>query len=63
MLKRALVVCVALYSLAIIVPNSFAANKSYVVLITSAWHIELALDSPKTPVSTKEFVDYVNGGY
>ncbi|RTF75108.1 peptidylprolyl isomerase B [Serratia marcescens] len=33
------------------------------MLTTSAGNIELALDSQKAPVSTQNFVDYVNSGY
>ncbi len=63
MLKRTLVACVALYSLATIAPSTFAANETHVVLTTSVGNIELALDSQKAPVSTKNFVYYVNSGY
>lgn len=63
MLKRTLVACVALCSLATMAPSAFAANETHVVLTTSVGNIELALDSQKAPVSTKNFVDYVNSGY
>ncbi|AEF47775.1 Peptidylprolyl isomerase [Serratia sp. AS12] len=63
MFKRTLVTFVALCSLTAMSPAAFAAGETHVMLTTSAGNIELALDSQKAPVSTKNFVDYVNSGY
>ncbi|QUY47280.1 peptidylprolyl isomerase A [Serratia plymuthica] len=63
MFKRTLVTFVALCSLTAMTPAAFAAGETHVMLTTSAGNIELALDSQKAPVSTKNFVDYVNSGY
>lgn len=63
MFKRTLVTFVALCSLTAMSSAAFAAGETHVMLTTSAGNIELALDSQKAPVSTKNFVDYVNSGY
>ncbi|CAI1146477.1 MAG: peptidylprolyl isomerase A [Serratia proteamaculans] len=63
MFKRTLVTFVALCSLTAMTPAALAAGETHVMLTTSAGNIELALDSQKAPVSTKNFVDYVNSGY
>ncbi|MDW5501738.1 peptidylprolyl isomerase A [Pseudomonas lundensis] len=63
MFKRTLVTFVALCSLTAMAPAALAAGETHVMLTTSAGNIELALDSQKAPVSTKNFVDYVNSGY
>lgn len=63
MFKRTLVTFVALCSLSAVAPAALAAGETHVMLTTSAGNIELALDSQKAPVSTQNFVDYVNSGY
>ncbi|VTR26160.1 Peptidyl-prolyl cis-trans isomerase A precursor [Serratia fonticola] len=63
MFKRTLVTFVALCSLTAMAPAALAAGETHVMLTTSAGNIELALDSQKAPVSTKNFIDYVNSGY
>ncbi|VDZ54194.1 Peptidyl-prolyl cis-trans isomerase A precursor [Serratia odorifera] len=63
MFKRTLVTFVALCSLTAMAPAAFAAGETHVMLTTSAGNIELALDSQKAPVSTQNFVDYVNSGF
>ena len=63
MFKRTLVTFVALCSLTAMAPAALAAGETHVMLTTSAGNIELALDSQKAPVSTQNFVDYVNSGY
>lgn len=63
MLKRTLVACIALCFLATMAPSAFAANKTHIMLITSLGNIELVLDSQKAPVSTKNFINYVNSSY
>lgn len=40
-----------------------AAGEPHVLLTTSAGNIELELNSQKAPISTQNFVDYVNNGY
>ena len=63
MFKRTLVTFVALCSLTAMAPAALAAGETHVMLTTSAGNIELALDSQKAPVSSQNFVDYVNSGY
>ena len=63
MFKRTLVTFVALCSLTAVAPAALAAGETHVMLTTSAGNIELALDSQKAPVSSQNFVDYVNSGY
>ncbi|WP_145578251.1 peptidylprolyl isomerase A [Yersinia alsatica] len=63
MFKRTLVTFVALCSLSAVVPAALAAGEPHVLLTTSAGNIELELNSQKAPVSTQNFVDYVNNGY
>ena len=46
-----------------VAPAALAAGETHVMLTTSAGNIELALDSQKAPVSSQNFVDYVNSGY
>lgn len=63
MFKRTLVTFVALCSLSAMIPAALAAAGPHVMLTTTAGNIELELDSKKAPISTKNFVDYVNSGY
>ncbi|MBH1931672.1 peptidylprolyl isomerase A [Serratia rubidaea] len=63
MFKRTLTTLVALCSLTAMAPVALAAGETHVMLTTSAGNIELALDGQKAPVSTKNFVDYVNSGF
>lgn len=63
MFKRTLVAFIALCSLTVVAPAALAVGVTHVMLTTSAGNIELALDSQKAPVSTKNFIDYVNSGY
>lgn len=60
MFKRTLVTFVALCSLS---ATALAAGETHVMLTTSVGKIELALDSKKAPISTKNFITYVNNGY
>ncbi|MDE9520052.1 peptidylprolyl isomerase, partial [Xenorhabdus bovienii] len=39
------------------------AAETHVKLMTSAGEIELELDSNKAPITTKNFVEYVNEGF
>ncbi|WP_432322841.1 peptidylprolyl isomerase A [Yersinia enterocolitica] len=63
MFKRTLVTFIALCSLSAVVPAALAAGEPHVLLTTSVGNIELELNSQKAPVSTQNFVDYVNNGY
>ncbi|CNE23124.1 peptidylprolyl isomerase A [Yersinia nurmii] len=63
MFKRTLVTFATLISLTAMAPAAFAAAAPHVLLTTSAGNIELALDNQKAPVSTQNFVNYVNSGY
>ncbi|QHB34324.1 peptidylprolyl isomerase A [Yersinia canariae] len=63
MFKRTLVTFIALCSLSAVTPAALAAGEPHVLLTTSAGNIELELNSQKAPVSTQNFVDYVNNGY
>ena len=63
MFKRTLVTFIALCSLSAVAPAAFAASEPHVLLTTSVGNIELELNSQKAPVSTQNFVDYVNNGY
>lgn len=62
MLKRILLIATTLFSLAIAVPAALAAN-SHVLLTTSLGDIEIELDGDKAPISSANFVDYVNSGF
>ncbi|CAM3334827.1 MULTISPECIES: peptidylprolyl isomerase A [Yersinia] len=63
MFKRTLVTFATLISLTAMAPAASAAAAPHVLLTTSAGNIELALDNQKAPVSTQNFVNYVNSGY
>ncbi|SUB31869.1 peptidyl-prolyl cis-trans isomerase A [Yersinia pseudotuberculosis] len=63
MFKRTLVTFIALCSLSAVAPAALAAGEPHVLLTTSAGNIELELNSQKAPISTQNFVDYVNNGY
>ena len=63
MFKRTLVTFITLCSLSAVVPAALAAGEPHVLLTTSAGNIELELNSQKAPISTQNFVDYVNDGY
>lgn len=42
---------------------AFSAGETYVKLVTSAGNIELELNDKKAPVTTENFLQYVNEGY
>ncbi|MGX8941632.1 peptidylprolyl isomerase A [Symbiopectobacterium sp. Eva_TO] len=70
MFKRTLVAAAALVSLtmfssSVMVSSAIAAPAATtrVLLTTSEGNIELALDNQKSPVSVKNFVEYVNSGF
>ena len=64
MFKRTLTAAVALLALSSVSATAFAAKgDTHVLLTTSAGNIELELNDQKAPVSVKNFVDYVNGGF
>lgn len=65
MFKRTVVVLLTLFSLtlAVMFPMVSIAKGSHVLLKTSKGNIELELDDQNAPVSTKNFVDYVNKGF
>lgn len=43
--------------------NLFAAEKPHVLLNTSMGEIEIELEAEKAPISTKNFLEYVESGY
>ncbi|WP_428944864.1 peptidylprolyl isomerase A [Pantoea sp. FN060301] len=64
MLKRTLAAVATVLALSSVTAPTFAAKGDpHVLLITSAGAIELELNNQKAPVSTKNFVDYVNSGF
>nr|WP_024966542.1 peptidylprolyl isomerase A [Pantoea sp. IMH] len=64
MLKRTLAAVATVLALSSVSMTSFAAKGDpHVLLTTSAGAIELELNNQKAPVSTKNFVDYVNSGF
>ncbi|WP_127960105.1 peptidylprolyl isomerase A [Serratia microhaemolytica] len=62
MFKQTLIAAITFCSLAC-ATVAFAAGETRVMLTTSLGDIELQLDSEKAPISSKNFVDYVNSGY
>lgn len=64
MLKRTLTAVATVLALSTISASALAAKgDTHVLLTTSAGNIELELNNQKAPVSTKNFVDYVNNGF
>lgn len=64
MLKSTLAAVAAVFALSVLSPAALAAKGDpRVMLTTSAGNIELELNSQKAPISSKNFVDYVNSGY
>jgi len=64
MLKRTLTAVATVLALSTISASAQAAQgDTHVLLTTSMGNIELELDNQKAPVSTKNFVDYVNSGF
>lgn len=64
MFKRTLTAVAAVLALSAVSASAFAAKgDTHVLLTTSAGNIELELNNQKAPVSTKNFVDYVNSGF
>ncbi|WP_338560251.1 peptidylprolyl isomerase A [Erwinia sp. E_sp_B04_7] len=64
MLKRTLTAVATLLALSTVSASALAAKgDTHVLLTTSAGNIELELNNQKAPVSTKNFVDYVNNGF
>ena len=62
MLKRIFVPLLAVCAMST-TSLALAAGETYVKLVTSAGNIELELNSKKAPVSTENFLQYVNEGY
>ncbi|MTC69643.1 peptidylprolyl isomerase A [Providencia sp. wls1914] len=62
MLKRIFVPLLAICAMST-TSLALAAGETYVKLVTSAGNIELELNSKKAPVSTENFLQYVNDGY
>ncbi|WP_159566993.1 peptidylprolyl isomerase [Budvicia diplopodorum] len=62
MFKRICMTLAALFSLVLIAPAALAAN-AHVLLTTAAGNIEIELDNEKAPVSTKNFLTYVNDDF
>ncbi|KAB8312357.1 peptidylprolyl isomerase A [Erwinia endophytica] len=64
MLKRTLTAVATVLALSTISASALAAQgDTHVLLTTSVGNIELELDNQKAPISTKNFVDYVNSGF
>lgn len=64
MLKRTLTAVATVLALSTCSVSALAAKgDAHVLLTTSAGEIELELNNQKAPVSVKNFVDYVNGGF
>ena len=64
MLKRTLTAVATVFALSTLSTSALAAKgDTHVLLTTSAGNIELELNNQKAPVSTKNFVDYVNNGF
>ncbi|TCV93646.1 peptidylprolyl isomerase A [Biostraticola tofi] len=64
MLKRTLATAATVVALAMMSSSAIAApQETHVLLTTSAGNIELALDNQKAPVSSQNFVEYVNSGF
>ncbi|MBV4368320.1 peptidylprolyl isomerase A [Erwinia phyllosphaerae] len=67
MLKRTLTAVATVFALSTLSTLSTSAlaakGDTHVLLTTSAGNIELELNNQKAPVSTKNFVDYVNNGF
>ncbi|WP_034917564.1 MULTISPECIES: peptidylprolyl isomerase A [Erwinia] len=61
MLKRTLTAAAAFLAISAFSVSALAAP--HVLLTTSAGNIELELNDQKAPVSTKNFIDYVNSGF
>ncbi|MEQ1976061.1 peptidylprolyl isomerase A [Xenorhabdus sp. SGI240] len=62
MFKRIFVSLMAACAISAIAVPALAAE-THVKLVTSAGEIELELDSNKAPMTTKNFVEYVNEGF
>ncbi|AOM42022.1 peptidylprolyl isomerase A [Xenorhabdus hominickii] len=62
MFKRIFVSLMAACAISVIAAPVLAAE-THVKLVTSAGEIELELDSSKAPITTKNFVEYVNEGF
>ncbi|MDE9446081.1 peptidylprolyl isomerase A [Xenorhabdus bovienii] len=62
MFKRIFVSLMAACAISVIAAPALAAE-THVKLVTSAGEIELALDSNKAPITTKNFIEYVNEGF
>lgn len=63
MFKRILFIFVAFCSLVAALPAALAANETRILLTTSIGKIELQLDRDKAPVTSQNFIDYVQSGY
>lgn len=62
MFKRICITLMILFSVVLITPAALAANP-HVLLTTTAGNIEIELDNDKAPVSVRNFLAYVNGGF
>ncbi|CDG86593.1 peptidylprolyl isomerase A [Xenorhabdus bovienii] len=62
MFKRIFVSLMAACAISVMAAPALAAE-THVKLVTSAGEIELALDSNKAPITTKNFIEYVNEGF
>ncbi|CDL87547.1 peptidylprolyl isomerase A [Xenorhabdus cabanillasii] len=62
MFKRIFVSLMTACAISVIAAPALAAE-THVKLVTSAGEIELELDSNKAPITTKNFVEYVNEGF
>ena len=58
MLKRALLTCTLLFS-----PALLAAGQPHVLLSTSLGEIEVELNAEQAPISTQNFLNYVDSGF
>ncbi|TNH42862.1 peptidylprolyl isomerase A [Photorhabdus luminescens] len=63
MFKRILVALVTAYSLSAMASLALAAGDTHVKLTTTEGNIELELNNQKAPITTKNFIEYVNEGY
>ncbi|WP_340618401.1 peptidylprolyl isomerase A [Xenorhabdus entomophaga] len=62
MFKRIFVSLITACAISAVAVPALAAE-THVKLVTSAGEIEIELDSNKAPISTKNFVEYVNEGF
>lgn len=63
MLKRFFVTLVTACTLTTTSLAMAATGETFVKLVTSEGNIELSLDNKKAPITTKNFIQYVEDGY